>query len=55
MGQFDSETNAALTQLNWEEISKTPGGEFAEIIGDFSCSLAQAEFRPLQAEFPTCF
>jgi hypothetical protein len=23
-----------LTQLNWEELSKTPGGEFAEVIGD---------------------
>jgi len=34
MGQFDLQTDAALTQLNWEELSKTPGGEFAEIIGD---------------------
>jgi hypothetical protein len=34
MGQFDLETDAALTQLNWEELSKTPGGEFAEVIGD---------------------
>jgi hypothetical protein len=34
MEQFDLETEAALTQLNWEELSKTPGGEFAEIIGD---------------------
>ena len=34
MGQFDSETAAALTQLEFEELSKTPGGEFAEIIGD---------------------
>ena len=34
MGQFDLETDAALAQLNWEELSKTPGGEFAEIIGD---------------------
>jgi hypothetical protein len=34
MGQFDSATDAALKQLNFEEISKTPGGEFAEIIGD---------------------
>jgi hypothetical protein len=34
MGQFDLETDAAIAQLNFEEISKTPGGEFAEIIGD---------------------
>jgi hypothetical protein len=34
MGQFDLQTDAALAQLNWEELSKTPGGEFAEIIGD---------------------
>jgi hypothetical protein len=34
MGQLDLKTDAALTQLNWEEWSKTPGGEFAEIIGD---------------------
>ncbi|MGA3035232.1 MAG: hypothetical protein ABSD70_18240, partial [Terracidiphilus sp.] len=33
MGQFDSATDAALAQLNFEEISKTPGGEFAEIAG----------------------
>jgi hypothetical protein len=34
MGQFDSETDAALAQLNYETLSETPGGEFAEIIGD---------------------
>jgi hypothetical protein len=34
MGQFDLETDAALAQLNWEELSRTPGGEFAEIIAD---------------------
>jgi hypothetical protein len=34
MGQFELETDAALTQLAWEEISTTPGGEFVEIIGD---------------------
>lgn len=34
MGQFDLETDAALTQLNYEELSKTPGGEFAEIVSD---------------------
>jgi len=34
MGQFDSATGAALKQLNFEQMSKTPGGEFAEIIGD---------------------
>jgi len=34
MGQFDLNTDAALAQLNWEELSKTPGAEFAEIIGD---------------------
>ncbi|MGA2571508.1 MAG: hypothetical protein ABSF23_13395 [Terracidiphilus sp.] len=34
MRQFDLETDAALTQLNWEELSKTPGGEFVEIISD---------------------
>lgn len=33
MGQFDLETGAALTQLNFEELSKTPGAEFVEIIG----------------------
>ncbi len=34
MGQFDLRTDAALAQLNFEEIEKTPGGEFAGIIGD---------------------
>jgi hypothetical protein len=34
MGQFDSQTDAALAQLNYEALSETPGGEFAEIIGD---------------------
>ncbi len=34
MGQFDRETDAALAQLNHEELSEVPGGEFIEIIGD---------------------
>jgi hypothetical protein len=34
MGQFDSETDAILTQLNYDELSKVPGGEFVEVIGD---------------------
>ena len=34
MGQFDLETDAALGQINFEELSTIPGGEFAEIIGD---------------------
>jgi hypothetical protein len=34
MSQFDLETDAALAQINFEELSTTPGGEFAEIIGD---------------------
>src|ERR1035437_2834787 len=34
MGQFDTETDAALTQLNYEALSENPGGEFIEIIGD---------------------
>jgi hypothetical protein len=34
MGQIDLATDAALTQLEFEELSRTPGGEFAEIIGD---------------------
>lgn len=34
MGQFDLETDAALTQLNFEVISQTPGGELVEIVGD---------------------
>jgi hypothetical protein len=34
MGQFDSETDAALNQISLEELATTPGGEFAEIIGD---------------------
>ena len=34
MGQFDTETDAALTLLNYEALSETPGGEFVEIIGD---------------------
>lgn len=34
MGQFDLGTDAALTQLDFEKLSKTPGGEFAEIVGD---------------------
>jgi hypothetical protein len=36
MGQFDSEMDAALSQVEWEEISKAPGTEFAEIIGDIA-------------------
>jgi hypothetical protein len=34
MGQFDTETDAALKQLSYEELSGVPGGEFAEIVGD---------------------
>jgi hypothetical protein len=34
MSQFDLETDAALAQINFEELSTTPGGEFVEIIGD---------------------
>ena len=34
MGQFDTETDSALTQLNFDALSETPGGEFVEIIGD---------------------
>ena len=34
MGQFDLQTDAALGQINYDELSKTPGGEFAEIAGD---------------------
>lgn len=34
MGQSDLETDAALTQLNYDELSTTPGGEFVEIISD---------------------
>jgi hypothetical protein len=34
VGQFDLETDAALAQINFEELSTIPGGEFAEIIGD---------------------
>jgi len=34
MGQFDSETDAALTQLNNDELSQFPGREFVEVIGD---------------------
>jgi hypothetical protein len=34
MGQFNLEADAALKQLNFEELSTTPGGEFAEVIGD---------------------
>lgn len=33
MSQYDLETDATLAQLNYEELSKTPGGEFVEIIG----------------------
>jgi hypothetical protein len=40
VGQFDLETDAALTQLNFEELSKIPGGEFAEIIGDLLALVA---------------
>jgi hypothetical protein len=46
MGQFDLETDAALAQLNWEELSKTPGSEFAEIICDL---LALTGISPLVA------
>jgi hypothetical protein len=34
MGQFDSETSAALAQLNYQELSTTPGGEFVGLISD---------------------
>ena len=34
MSQLDSETDAALAQLDREELSTMPGGEFAQIIGD---------------------
>jgi hypothetical protein len=34
MEQYDSETDAALSQLNYEALSETPRGEFAEVIGD---------------------
>lgn len=34
MGEFDLETDAALAQLNYDELARTPGGEFAEVIGD---------------------
>jgi hypothetical protein len=34
VSQFELETDAALAQLSFEELAKTPGGEFAEIIGD---------------------
>lgn len=34
MGQSDSETDDALTQLNNDELSQVPGGEFIEVIGD---------------------
>jgi predicted transcriptional regulator len=34
MKQFDTETGAALTQLEYEGLSVTPGGEFTELIGD---------------------
>lgn len=44
MGQFDLETDAALTQLNFEELSKTPGGEFAEIISDLVALIGTGGF-----------
>lgn len=34
MGQFDLQTDAALGQINYEELSKSPGGEFAAVVGD---------------------
>jgi hypothetical protein len=34
MGQIDRETDAALAQIEFETLSTTPGGEFAEIVGD---------------------
>jgi hypothetical protein len=34
MSQFDLETDAALAQIKFEELSTTPEGEFVEIIGD---------------------
>lgn len=39
MGQFDSETDAVLTQLGWERLSETPGGEFIEITSDLLASI----------------
>jgi hypothetical protein len=34
MGQFDSQTDAALAQIHWEKLAETPGLEFTEIVGD---------------------
>jgi hypothetical protein len=34
MGKIDSRLDAVQTQLTFEEISATPGGEIAEVIGD---------------------
>jgi hypothetical protein len=34
MGQFDTETDAALSQLGWEGLEETPGAEFAEIASE---------------------
>jgi len=35
MRRFDTETGAALTELEFEGLSVSPGGEFKELVGDF--------------------
>lgn len=44
MGEFDLETDAALAQLNYDELARTPGGEFAEIIGDLVALVGSGGF-----------
>jgi hypothetical protein len=39
MGKIDSETNAILNQLKFEQLEKTPGAEIAEIAISFVTSL----------------
>jgi len=34
MGQYDLATEAALSQLKFDELAKTPGGEFVDLVND---------------------
>lgn len=34
MGQYDLATEAALTELSFEDLAKAPGGEFVDLIND---------------------
>jgi hypothetical protein len=47
MGQFDSRTDAVLTQIQHEDLSSSPGGEFLELTGELISLIGTS--RPLAA------